>query len=88
MSNKSLIMSAALSGLLLASGYAYSDDSMSHGQMAKGQCHGVNDCKGHGECKGAGNSCEGHNECKGKGWVKMSQADCETKGGKFVAKSH
>ncbi|WP_447968546.1 BufA2 family periplasmic bufferin-type metallophore [Nitrospira sp. M1] len=92
MSSKSLLMGAALTGMLIASGCAHSHDSMhdsmSGGQMAKGECHGVNDCKGHGECKGAGQSCEGKNDCKGKGWVSMSQADCDAKGGQYVAKSH
>ncbi len=87
-SNKSLLVSAALTGLLFATGCAHSHDSMSHGEMAKGQCHGVNDCKGHGECKGAGSSCEGKNDCKGKGWVTMSKADCGTKGGTYVAKAN
>ncbi len=88
MTSKALFMGAALSGLLIASGCAHSHDSMSGAQMAKGQCHGVNDCKGHGECKGAGHSCEGKNECKGKGWMGMSKADCDAKGGKYVAKAH
>lgn len=90
MSSKTLLMGAALSGLLIASGCAHSHDSMSGGgaQMAKGQCHGVNDCKGKGECKGVGHSCEGKNDCKGKGWTGMSKADCDAKGGQYVAKAH
>jgi len=87
MSQKSLLLGAALSGLLLASGCAHSHNSMSAGEMAKGQCHGVNDCKGKGECKTATNSCEGKNDCKGKSWMGMSKADCDTKGGTYVAKS-
>ena len=43
MSQKSILLGAALSGLLIASGCAHSMDSMSGGEMAKGQCHGVND---------------------------------------------
>ena len=46
MSQKSLLLGAALSGLLIASGCAHSGNSMPAGEMAKGQCHGVNDCKG------------------------------------------
>ncbi|MEC4673897.1 MAG: hypothetical protein VST68_06885 [Nitrospirota bacterium] len=89
---KALLASAALSGLLIAAGCAHSHGSSGDGmygeQMAKGQCHGVNDCKGHGECKGGGHSCEGKNDCKGKGWMSMSKADCDTKGGTYVAKAH
>ncbi len=88
MTQKSLLLGAALSGLLIASGCAHSHDSMSHGEMAKGQCHGVNDCKGKGECKTVASSCEGKNDCKGKGWTSMSKADCDAKGGNHVAKSH
>jgi len=32
----------------MASGCAHSHDSTSIGEMAKDQCHGANDCKGHG----------------------------------------
>ncbi len=87
-SNKSFLVSAALSGLLLAAGCAHYHDSGSGAQMAKGQCHGVNNCKGKGECKSAGHSCEGKNDCKGKGWVTMSKDDCNAKGGQYVAKAH
>ena len=85
MSQKSLLLGAALSGLLIATGCAHSTDSMSAGEMGKGQCHGVNDCKG--ECKTANNSCEGKNDCKGKSWISLSKADCDTKGGTYVAKA-
>ena len=88
---KTLLASAALSGLLIAAGCAHSHSDSGgdmYGEMAKGQCHGVNDCKGHGECKGAGHSCEGKNDCKGKGWMTMSKSDCEAKGGQYVAKAH
>ncbi len=88
MSTKTLLMGAALSGLLVASGCAHSHDSMSGAQVAKGQCHGVNDCKGKGECKTAKSSCEGKNDCKGHGWNSMSKADCDAKGGDYVAKGH
>lgn len=88
MSHQSMLLGAALTGLLLASGCAHSHDSMSGAEMAKGQCHGVNECKGKGECKTATSSCEGKNNCKGKGWVSLSKADCDTKGGQYVAKAH
>ncbi|NKB82043.1 MAG: hypothetical protein GKS05_09185 [Nitrospirales bacterium] len=86
-SQKSALLGAALSGLLIAAGCAHSHDAPSGAEMAKGHCYGVNDCKGKGECKGVGHSCEGKNDCKGKGWIGMSKADCEAKGGDHVAKA-
>lgn len=52
----------------------------------KGECSGVNSCKGQGECGGVGHSCAGKNACKGKGWLALTKADCDAKGGKFAAK--
>lgn len=53
---------------------------------ATGECWGVNECKGKGDCGGPdGSSCAGTNECKGKGWKKMTEADCKEKGGQFKA---
>jgi len=80
-SKKSLLTSAALTGLLLAAGCAHYDGQSVYGkgdsQAALGQCHGVNACKGKGDCGGKGNECAGENSCEGKGWLKMSQSDCE-----------
>lgn len=53
----------------------------------KGECHGINSCKGKGECGGPGWDCAGNNTCKGKGWISMTSADCKKKGGKFKAES-
>jgi len=82
--NKTAILTAALTGLMMAgcaSGTKATSDSSS--TVAQGECHGVNSCKGTGECGGAGHSCAGKNSCKGKGWVKLSKMDCDTKGGTF-----
>lgn len=49
----------------------------------KGECHGINECKGKGACAGPGYECAGQNECKGKGWLSLTKADCEAKGGSF-----
>ena len=77
-SRRSALVSAALSGLMLTAGCASMDGgSMGGTQVAMGQCHGVNSCKGKGACEGVASSCEGKNDCKGKGWLKMSQAECE-----------
>jgi hypothetical protein len=47
----------------------------------KVHCEGVNECKGKGECGGAGHDCAGNNQCKGKGWISLSDAECKAKGG-------
>ncbi len=44
-------------------------------------CYGVNQCKGHNDCKTADNSCAGHSECKGHGFVAMSGKACGDIGG-------
>jgi uncharacterized membrane protein len=51
-------------------------------EEAKVQCHGLNSCKGKGECKSAKNDCKGQNACKGQGFVTMSEKECKDKGGK------
>ncbi len=76
--NKTLV-TAALSGLLLAAGTA-----VSTAPMTEGKCFGINACKGKGDCGGKGHDCAGKNSCKGKGWKKMTKAQCEAKKGKFA----
>ena len=77
-----LLATAALGGLLLAStaGPAYADGN---GAEAKGECSGVNSCKGTGACQGKGHSCAGENACKGQGWLKLTEKECADKGGEF-----
>ena len=48
-------------------------------------CYGVNVCKGHNDCKGAGNACGGQASCKGTGFVGMSAKACGDIGGKSGA---
>ncbi|OFZ30092.1 MAG: hypothetical protein A2622_09570 [Bdellovibrionales bacterium RIFCSPHIGHO2_01_FULL_40_29] len=82
--NKTALLSAALTGLMMAGcAYGVAATPDASGTVAQGECHGMNSCKGTGECGGAGHSCAGKNSCKGKGWVKLSKADCEAKGGTF-----
>ncbi|TQV86407.1 hypothetical protein [Aliikangiella coralliicola] len=45
-------------------------------------CYGVNQCKGHNDCKTAENACAGHAECKGHGFVAMPAKSCGDVGGK------
>ncbi len=82
-SKKSLLTSAALTGLLLAAGCAHQgggyDGYGGYGNgahAALGQCHGVNACKGKGDCGGKTNECAGENSCEGKGWIKMLKSMC------------
>lgn len=53
------------------------------------QCWGVNECKGHNDCKTDKNACKGHAECKGQGFVNMkSEKECTDKGGKVQKHEH
>jgi hypothetical protein len=82
-SMKSLMMGAALAGLMsgntvVAQNTSTSTNSFSlgnNGQIAsafqdkteKHACKGQNSCKGKGGCKTGDNGCKGKNSCKGKG---------------------
>jgi hypothetical protein len=82
-SKKSLVLTAAITGLLggtmnrvnAAPTSGNSGAKMSAGQMAttldaakdKHACAGKNSCKGKGGCKTGDNGCKGKNSCKGKG---------------------
>jgi len=82
--NKITVLTAAITGMLLASGCSTTKSTAaSNADLAQGECHGVNGCKGKGDCGGKGYSCAGKNSCKGKGWLKLSKAECDEKGGKF-----
>jgi len=84
MKKTNLLLGAALAGLALA-GAAGAHEKEKHGK--EGECHGINGCKGQGECGGKGHSCGGQNGCKGQGWKKMTEAQCKAKKGKFKALS-
>lgn len=81
--NKSVFIAAAVAGLMVTA----CTSAQKTGEVATGECHGVNSCKGQGECGGAGHSCAGKNSCKGQGWVKLSKSECDTKNGQFKASS-
>jgi hypothetical protein len=57
--------------------------SAASADTVKGQCFGVNGCKGQGACKSAKNDCKGHNACKGQGWLAMTEQDCNGQNGQF-----
>ena len=46
-------------------------------------CYGVNQCKGHNDCKTADNACGGQASCKGTGFVAMPSKSCTDIGGKL-----
>ncbi|MBQ49565.1 MAG: hypothetical protein CMP10_19455 [Zetaproteobacteria bacterium] len=69
---KKLLVTAALTGIFAAGGLS----SPLMAKSVKGQCHGVNGCKGKGDCSGKGYTCAGNNSCKGKGWKKMTEKQC------------
>jgi hypothetical protein len=51
----------------------------------KGECWGVNACKGQGACGGVGHDCAGQNACKGQGWLSLTKDECDGRKGKFKA---
>ena len=86
---KSALTRSALTGLLAAGALGLSltahgaDTHKKDVATVEGECHGVNSCKGKGDCGGKGHSCAGKNSCKGQGWVKMTKEKCEEAHGKF-----
>lgn len=79
MKKSNLLIGAALAGLTMS----LSACSEPAAQANEGQCHGVNSCKGQGECSGKGHECGGQNECKGQGWNKSTEAACAEQKGEF-----
>ncbi len=82
--DKKAMLTAAISGILLAASYAGPANSAHDG--AGGECYGVNGCKGKGDCGGVKENgekytCSGNNECKGKGWLGITKEECDQKGG-------
>lgn len=76
---------AASTLLLGLSTQAQTAGAGSDTMKSEGECHGVNACKGKGDCGGKGHSCAGKNSCKGKGWVKTDKDLCDKLGGKYKA---
>ncbi len=81
MERKMSLAAAALAALSLAAGCAVKSGTV--GTAVTGECHGVNSCKGQGECGGTGHACAGKNTCKGQGWIGLTKADCEGRSGIF-----
>ena len=85
MDKKTLLMGTALTALVMAAG-CNKAATQSGGTVAAGECHGINACKGQGECGGPGHECAGKNTCKGQGWVTKTADDCKALGGTFKGK--
>ena len=79
---KGMALATAAALLFLSGAQPAQADEKAGGDQVR--CAGINECKGHGSCHGAGNSCAGENSCKGKGVVKTSKDECAKKGGKVV----
>jgi len=80
---KGALIAAAVAGLFLAQAARAADEGKSEAKSV--ECAGINSCKGHGACKGAGHDCAGKNACKGQGFDKVSSAkECTDKGGKIL----
>ena len=88
MDKKTTLATAALAALALASGCAHAPQGGAGDTASalKGECYGVNSCKGTGECGGPGHACAGQNSCKGQGWITLAKADCDAKHGTFKAR--
>lgn len=81
---KSKLMTAAFTGLVLAlNANAVEKTKSSAESTVTGECHGMNTCKGQGECGGQGHECAGKNTCKGKGWKTLTEKECEKKKGQW-----
>ena len=79
----SIAGSAAILALSLAASaapvYAHQSDAKAV------PCYGVNDCKGHSDCKTTKNECKGQNSCKGEGFKDLSEKACAAAGGSLTA---
>ena len=84
MDKKTTLAAAALTALAMAAGCGHNQATAAKaGAASKGECYGVNACKGTGECGGVGHDCAGQNACKGQGWISLTQSSCEEKHGTF-----
>ena len=78
-----VLLGAAVSTLLLAGTAIAQAEANPDGEAVKGECHGVNACKGQGDCGGKDHACAGKNACKGAGFKKMTEAECKDADGTF-----
>lgn len=82
MKKSGLFFTAAVGGLMFAATCSpQAEKPMA--EAVKGECHGINSCKGQGACGGKDHSCAGQNACKGQGWLKMTEEECNAQKGTF-----
>jgi hypothetical protein len=77
MGKSSILLSAAVAGLLMVSIQSFASGETS------GKAQAASSCKDKSACKGESNACKGQNSCKEKEWVKLSKKACEQKGGTY-----
>ena len=80
---KSKLLCAALAGLALASNSHATETPKAETKAPMGECYGVNECKGKGQCGTKTHSCAGQNACKGQGWITMTEKVCKEKKGQW-----
>ena len=88
-SMKTLVLTAAISGLLGGASAATTNSTQTSPQKSLGSnnvkltqtaasdkhsCKGQNSCKGQGGCSSGDNGCKGKNSCKGKGGCNTSRS--------------
>lgn len=92
MNKRMLILSAATAGIMAAATAIAAEENTpkkntppADKAAVMGECHGINSCKGKGQCGGGttGHQCGGQNACKGQGWIKMTKKNCDAKKGKW-----
>lgn len=83
MKKSSILLSAALAGVTLACSDSDQKIAEKNNEPVYGECHGINECKGQGECGTKTHTCAGLNECKGQGWIRMEKDPCEKEGGRW-----
>ena len=79
----SKLLFAALTGLVMASPAGASEPVKTTEPTIMGECHGINACKGQGQCGTQKHSCAGQNSCKGQGWISMTEKNCKSKKGQW-----
>jgi len=85
--NRTLLLSAAVAGLLSAAATARADPIPKEKlkKMAVVPCYGVNTCKAAGQCAAENHACAGQNACKGQGWLPIPKESCLAIGGSLSA---
>jgi hypothetical protein len=84
--NRTLLLGAAVAGLLAAANTAKADSIPKEKlkKMSVVPCYGVNTCKALGQCSGENHGCAAQNECRGQGWVAVPEQACTAIGGSLT----